>query len=436
VRNRHARLVTVPADDLPPTGGLWRGGFGRLFAADAISSTGRAMSSLALQLLLVTTMQATPEQLGIVRGAQWAPYLVFGLVAGVVVDRVRRRPVLIASDVASTLTWGAIAALAFTGRLTVPVLVGLVFLAGSITCFEVAAWQSYVPRLVPDPLLPAAFARLEQMGSVITAAGPLGAGALVRLVGAPIALAVDALTYAVSMVLLLTIRRAEPVRVRARASADTSVDTSAAPDRHLGRELREGATWVYGHPMIRPYALWLHTWFFFSNLGIPVVVFFASDELGLGPVAIGAVFAAAGVVGMAVAGSAPRLERRHGVGRVFAATEWFASPLAWAVIALTPTGWWAIPVLALGHGLTGLSTLTAGLGMSYRSVVTPDPLRARMNATIRTVNWGSIAVAAPLGGWIAHSFGNRTALGVAAAGLLAATAYLAQSPFRTARMPS
>ncbi len=420
--NGHARAVTARADELPPTGGLWRGGFGRLFAADAISSTGRAMSSLALQLLLVTSLGATPDQIGIVRGAQWTPYLVFGLVAGVVVDRVRRRPVLIASDVASTLTWGTIAALAFSGHLTVPILVGLVFLAGSITCFEVAAWQSYVPRLVPDPLLPSAFARLEQMGSVITAAGPLGAGALVRLVGAPFALAVDALTYAASMVILLTIRRPEP-------------RPAASPERHLGRELREGARWVYGHPMIRPYALWLHTWFFFTNLGIPVVVFFASSELDLGPLAIGAVFAAAGGVGMAVAGWAPRLEHRYGVGWVFATVEWFASPLAWLVLALTPTGFWAIPVLALGQGLTGLSTLTAGLGMSYRSVVTPDPLRARMNATIRTVNWGSIAIAAPLGGWIAHTFGNRIALGVAAAGLLAATAYLAQSPFRHARMP-
>jgi hypothetical protein len=245
---------------------MWRGGFGRLFAADAISTSGTVISTLALQFVLIDTLQADQQAIGVVRAAQWAPYLFVGMLAGVLVDRVRRRPVLVVADLVSAAVFTAIGVLALTGRLTVPLLAALVFLAGTVTCAGVAAYQSYVPRLVPDLLLPAAFARLEQMGQVVGSLGPLISGSLVRFVTAPIAVLIDAATYVVSALTLWTIRTPEPAPV-------------PPAHRDVRAELREGAAWVYRHDILRPYALWLHSWFFGISMVTTVVVYYGSTSI-------------------------------------------------------------------------------------------------------------------------------------------------------------
>ncbi len=400
---------------------MWRGGFGRLFAADAISTSGTVISTLALQFVLIDTLHADQQAIGVVRAAQWAPYLVVGMLAGVLVDRVRRRPVLVVADLVSAAVFTAIGVLALTGGLTVPILAALVFVAGTVTCAGVAAYQSYVPRLVPDPLLPAAFARLEQMGQVVGSVGPLVSGSLVRFVTAPVAVLIDAVTYVASAVTLWTIRTPEP---------------PPAPSAHrdLRAELREGAAWVYRHDVLRPYALWLHCWFFGISMVTTVVVYYATVELHLDPLAVGAAMAASGISGIVVAGFAPRLAARFGVGRVITTVEW-STPVWPVLVALAEPGPWAWVTLVVAHLIAGVTAITSSLMMSHRTAITPDRLRARMNATIRTFNWGGIAIAAPISGWIAATWGTRAAILCGAAVLLAATAYLWLSPYRDADFP-
>lgn len=395
--------------------------FWYLFAGDAASMLGTAISSLAIQLLLIQRLHASAAQVGAVRSAQWLPYLALGLVAGVWADRWRRRPVLIAGDLASAGLMATIGVLALSDRLTVPLLCGLVFAAGAVSCLAVASFQSFVPRVAPGQLLPEAFAAMAQSSSAVSSTGPLASGALVRLLGAPVAVLLDAVSYLVSALAVSRIRIHEPVADR-------------ADRRSVLAEVREGARWVYRHPQLRPYALWLHAWFFFATLVTTVLVYFATVELGLGPVTIGAILAVEGVSGLVFASFAARLQRRYGVGRVVTAVEW-ATPL-WAVlVALTPHGHWSIPVLVVAEMVSGATVISMALMMSHRTAITPDHLRARMNATIRTFNWGGLAVAAALAGWLASTFGTRTPLWVAAAGLLLATAYLWRSPYRQATMP-
>jgi MFS family permease len=398
-----------------------RGDFGRLFLGDATSTFGSVVSGLAIQFLLIDTLSATPGEIGLVKGAQWAPYLLFGLLAGVVAERFRRRPMLIAADLLGLSIFGAIGVLALTGRLTVASLAGLVFVFGAVTCVSVAAYQSYIPRLVTDRALPDAFARLEQMGATMSAVGPLAAGSLVRFLSAPVAVLVDAMSYAVSALCLLTIRTAEPA-------------PTLGSDRRLVAELREGARWVYRHEMLRPYAVWLHAWFFGRTLVTTVLVYYASQELHLGPLTIGLVVAASGVSGAIGAGLAPRLERRFGVGRVITTVEW-VSPLWPLLVMVARPGAWAVGLLIVAHLLDGLCSVSASLMMSYRTAITPDHLRARMNATIRTFNWGGLAIASVLSGWLGDHVGNRAAMGVGAAVLAVATAYLWRSAFRRAVIP-
>jgi MFS family permease len=391
--------------------------FARFWFADAVSNLGTFVSALALQLLLIETLHADQVDLGVVRSAQWLPYLLFGLVAGVVVDRVRRLPLLVGADVLCAALLATVGVLALYGRLTVPVLAVLVFVVGSASMFFNAAHQSLLPAIVPPGRLPGANARLSQTYSATQSLGPLVGGALVRLLSAPVAVLVDAASYAVSAATLTMLRVEERPPARARR-------------RHVWAELREGGAWVYRHATLGPYAISLHLWFFANGIVTTVLVYFATTELHLDALAIGLVLAATGVTGVVGAGLAPRLGVRFGTGRVVVATEW-ASPLAYALLLLAHPGPWALPWLLLANALFGLAMgVKDPLTMSHRNLVTPDRLRGRMNATIRSLNWGSIAIAAPLGGWLAATWGNRFAIGAGVLGLAVAALVLWRSPYR------
>ncbi|MEO7751800.1 MAG: MFS transporter [Terracoccus sp.] len=412
--------------------------FVRFWLADAVSNLGSFVSMLAVQLLLINTLHADQRAIGFVRSAQWLPYLLFGLLAGVVVDRVRRRPLLIAADVVCAVLLTGVGVLALTGHLTVPLLAVLVFLSGSASMFFVAAHLSYLPSLVPLRLLPMATARLEQTYAAAQSVGPLIGGALVRLLTAPVAVLVDAASYAVSAVLLATIHRAEPAPApSARSSTRESGEGASlgAAVRGVVDDLREGARWVYRHEMLAPYAVALHLWFFANAMVTTVFVYFASTELGLDALSIGIALAAAGLTAVLAAGLAPRLAERHGLGRVVTLSEWL-SPAAYALLLLARPGpgallWPVVANLLFGLGLGLKDPLT----MSHRNAVTPERLRGRMNATIRSFNWGSIAVAAPLAGIAAAAWGNRATIALGVAGLVVAAAVLNLSGYRRAELP-
>ncbi|WP_256841791.1 MFS transporter [Ornithinimicrobium cryptoxanthini] len=396
--------------------------FVQLWISDTAKWLGVFTSGLALQLLLIETLGADQVALGLVRSAQWLPMLLFGLVAGVLIDRVRRKPVLVVGDAVCALAFGAIGGLGLLGWLTVPLVAVLVFVAGTASLSATAAHQSFLPRLVPTSMLSRANARIEQSMTAAEALGPLLAGVLVRVASAPIAILVNAGTYAVSALVLSTIRVTEP------PPADGT-------ERHLWRELREGARWVYRHPTLAPYAIGLHTWFFFNSAVMTILVFYASEEIGLGPVAIGLVLASAGLTGVAAAGLTPRAADRFGAGSVICAATWLA-PLAFLLAALAPEGDAGLPVLVAGQLIYGVSNgLRGPLEMSYRNAVTPDRLRARMNSTIRSLNWGTITVSAPLAGWFALTYGNRPTILVCVVGLVVAALIPTLSPFRSVQLP-
>ncbi len=412
--------------------------FVRFWLADAVSNLGTFVSALAVQLLLIDTLGADQRAIGFVRSAQWLPYLLFGLLAGVVVDRVRRRPLLIAADLVCATLLTAVGVLALTGHLTVPLLTVLVFLSGSASMFFVAAHLSYLPSLVPLRSLPTATARLEQTYAAAQSVGPIVGGALVRLLTAPVAVLVDAASYAVSALLLATIRRDEPAPVpSARATTGQPGESAglATAVRGVVDDLREGARWVYRHEMLAPYAIALHLWFFANAMVTTVFVYFASTELGLDALSIGIALAAAGLTAVLAAGLSPRLAARYGLGRVVTVSEWL-SPAAYALLLLARPGtgallWPVVANLVFGLGLGLKDPLT----MSYRNGVTPERLRGRMNATIRSFNWGSIAVAAPLAGVAAAAWGNRVTIVLGVAGLLTAATVLNLSGYRRAELP-
>ncbi|WP_315094448.1 MFS transporter [uncultured Cellulomonas sp.] len=409
-------------------------GFARLWTASTTSAFGSYVTVLAIQVLVVDVLAGDAVDVGLVNAARWVPYLLFGLLAGVLVDRVRRRPLLVATDLLSAVALSAIPVLTAAGSLTVGWLGVLMAVFGLCTLVGDAAFQSFVPRLVPARLLGPAHARLDQSDAVAQASGPAVAGGLVQLLGAPVAVVVDAVSYLASAVLMATVRVDEP-----RGAAERRV-------RDIGPEIGEGLRWIYRHPTLRPLALSTHAWFACSAVAGAVMTAFALRTLHLSPATLGLALAVAGVGALVGSSVAVRLGDRWGAGHVIIAAR-LGTGTAWVVMAaaalLVPGGpvdgtWgggraWA--VFALGQLLLGLCMGAENANeMAYWQTATPDRLQGRTNATRRSANRAVIVVAAPLGGLLGDAAGYGSALVVAGSTLVVVAAVSAATGMRPARL--
>lgn len=397
-------------------------GFGRVWAAATVSGFGSYVTTLAIQVLVVVTLHEGAAGVGLVSAARWLPYLLFGLVGGVLIERSRRRPVLVATEFGLGLLLVAVPLLAWANQLSLTVLMALMAVFGLLSLLGDAAAQSFLPRLVPARLLTEANARLGQSDAAAQTCGPALAGVLVALFSAPLAVLVDAASYLVSGLLLLRVPVVEPPSRRA-----VSV-------RVIRTEAAEGLRWVYRHPTLRPLALNTHGWFLCNAAVGAVLAPFALHTLRLSAFGFGMSMAAAGVGGLGGALVATRLGVRFGAGRVIIACR-AATGAAWALAALSAPHWSGWLLFAAAQLLVGLSMGAENAHeLGYRQAVTPDALQGRMNATMRSVNRAMIVLGAPLGGLVGDVIGFRAMLWIAAAGFLVVSATLAMSPFRTARI--
>jgi len=394
-------------------------GFGRFWAASTVTGFGAYTTTVAIGVLVEVDLDGTALDLGWVNAARWAPYLLVGLVAGVLADRVRRRPLLAGADLVRAAVLAAVPLLAALDLLTLATLTALVAVFGLAAVVGDAAQQSFLPRLVGPAGLGRANTRLQQGDAAAQGVGPLVGGALAAA-GAPLALLVGAAGHLVSAVLVLATPLRDPRPAR-------------APRRPVLTELREGVRWVYRHPTLRPLALTTHTWFVANAAIGTVAVTYLLTVLGVGALGLGVATAAAGVGTLAGTSVAGRVGRRTGGagtvvgGRLVEA----AGVLLLVVLPLLP-----------GPGLVGVvvAQLLFGFGMgvegpfelSHRQAVTPDHLQGRTNATMRSANRAAVVVGAPAGGALALATSPRVALVLAAAVIAASALVLARSGFRHA----
>ncbi|WP_327093148.1 MFS transporter [Nonomuraea sp. NBC_01738] len=395
-------------------------GYVRFWSATTISVFGTYVTALGLQTLVILTLGASAFELGLLNAARWLPYLLFGLIVGVLVDRLRRKPLLVATDLGRAVLLMAIPALHLAGALTMPALLVFVFAVGVLSLVFDAADQSFVPRLVPRQALTVANARLQQADAVAQTAGPLLAGGLIKVIGAPLAILVDAVSYLVSGLLLATIRVQEP-------------PPQPAEHRNLLGELREGLAWVYHHRTLAPMALTSHAWFLVNSLLGTAFTAYALDPRGLDLGAFGlSVALACGGVAAVLGGSLSGwAERRLDAGPTIVVCH-AVIPFAWLLVPLASPST-ALVLVSLSQFVFWLVMGMMGpIEMSYRQSVTPDGLQARMNTTIRSLNRAAIVAGAPLGGWLAVTFGYGTALWAGVIGFALVALALGLSPFRTA----
>lgn len=400
-----------------------RGSFARYWAAAAISSFGTAVSAVAMPVLVVQLLGATPLEVGIVNAAQFVPYAVLGLIAGAYTDRWRRKPILVWASIGRALSLGAIPLLWLTGALQVWMLVVLLLLFGGFSVFGFAATQSLLPRLVARSQLVRANSRLDQTDAAAQTLGPALGGGLVGLLGAPLALAVDAASYVVDAVLNASIRVDERTgRVRDPGS-----------ERRLGAEIRAGLRWTYAQPTLGRLAVSTHVWFFANGIALTVLSLLALRSLGLGAVTFGVLLAVAGSATLLGATLASRAAAWIGTGPTIIVAR-AAYPCAWVLVAAA--AWFSTGPVLLFIALA-IHGLAAGIEnaneMALRQSVTPDALLGRVNANIRSANRTAAALGALLAGVAVGLVGEEWTLVVVMVVFAVAALLAAASPLRGLR---
>jgi len=397
--------------------------FTRIWWAQSVSTLGSYVTSLALSAIAVLTLDGTAQDVGWLNSARWLPYLVLGLLVGALVDRYRRRPVIVVTDLVRAALLLLIPIAWAADFLSLPFLMVIVACFGTASLINDAAVMSFLPRLVPRSHLQQAHARIDTTDAVAQAAGPALAGLLVKVVGAPLAVLVDAASYLFSAVMVLSVRIAE---------------TRTAPTQtpHVLREIREGVHWVYRGSGLLLLAVTTHVWFVGNAILGAVVAAYAFITLDLNALQFGVATALAGVGGVVGAVTSSGGGRWLGTGgAIIAAHAMTAVGVAVMVLAGIGTdSWAAASVLAAGQAFLGLG-LSFGNSHeeSYRQAVTPDGLRARTITTMRSFNRAILVVVAPLGGLLAVQTSNRFALACAALIFAAVVVILLASPIRAMR---
>jgi len=409
------------SDARPPS--LWRDGdFLRLWTGQTVSEMGSVVTRTALPILAVLTLHAGALEIGVLVASSSIAVLLVGLFAGVLVDRLPRRPFMIGADAGRALLLLSIPAAAFTGQLGLEQLYIVAFLEAGLGSFFDIAYHSYLPGLVaPDRLLEAN-AKIGMTSAVAELGGPGIGGALVQLASAPVAILVDAVSYVVSAVSIALIRAPE----RQVASVDVP--------RDLWRELAEGLRAVGQHRLLRPLFLSSVTSALFGNFFAALYTLYALEELHLPPLVLGLVVSAGGVGSLAAAAFVGPLTTRYGLGPTLVWTRVAAGVLSFLVpLAGGPPLFAALFLFIPQLFGDGLATVSQINGITLRQLVTPARLLGRVNGTSHVLLEGIAPIGAIAGALIAESFGIRTAVGVAVVGSFAGLVFLVWSPVRTIR---
>jgi MFS family permease len=403
---------------LRPRGRLWsEREFLRLWAGQSVSVAGDQIGALALPLVAVLVLDASAAEMGVLTAMVWLPHLLFSLGAGLYVDRrARRLPLMIAADLGRAALIATIPVAYWLDALTIEHLLAVAFLTGVLTVLFDVAWSTFFLRVVPREDVVEANAKLSTSRSLAYVGGPPAAGGLVQLLGAPVAVLADALSFVGSALFLGRIRTEEPPLLPANGDS-------------IRKRLADGFRFQFGHPLLRPFLGCFATINLF-NLGFgAIVVLFMARELGLSAGAIGVILGTAAVGALVGAWIAPAVGRRLGMGpALMLGAVLFPAPYLVFPLAAGPEPLvWATLIAA--EFVAGVGVMILDIhGNSLILLLTPEEMRPRQAATFRFVNYGVRPLGAFGGGVLAAAIGLRPALMITAAGAVLGVLWLVASP--------
>ena len=400
--------------------GLWGSpDFVKLWLGRTVSQFGSHITGLALAVTAILWLKATPGQMGLLSATEDAAILLFSLLAGVWVDRLRRRPLLVTADLGRALALASIPVAALTGRLSLAQLYLVGALTGVQTVVFTVADRSYLPTLVEREQLIEANAKLNASEAVAEVGGQALAGLLVQWLSAPLAILLDALSYVFSAVCLGLIRKPEP-------------PPKAAQERESAwLEVITGLRVIVKDPILRELTAASASREFFGNFWKALYFLFLVRQLGLSPAFVGISIAVGGVGSLLGAMAAGPITRRFGVGQILLGTLLLQIPLGW-IIPLAHGSRAAVMGLCLIAQLTDfLYPLQIITQQSLCQALIPHRLMGRAHASMEFLTRGVGPLGALLGGILGGVIGMRLTLLGASMGTVLAVLCLAFSPVRS-----
>jgi MFS family permease len=392
-----------------------------LWGGQAVSQSGSAITTLALPLTAVVVLRASTFTVGLLSAATYAAFIFIALPAGVIVNRLAKRRLMIWCDVARLLIIASIPLAAALGVLSIGQLFAAALTAGVFSVFFDVANQSYVPTLVGPPQLTDANGKLGASRSFAQVAGPGLGGGLVAAVGVIGAVTVDGLSYAVSVASLLAIRQPEERPERAPVSM-----------RRCRAEIAAGLVFVGRHPILRRTTACTATGNLFIAMEMALDIVFLVRVLHVRPGLTGVLIAAGSLGGVAGGALAGPLARRIGSARIM----WIAPLVIGAPSVLVPLAepGWRVVLFPIGYGISAFSCVLLSVAqLTYRQLVCPPELRASMNAATRWIIWGVMPLGGLLGGALGDLIGVRPSMWLAILGTWAAGFWIFFSPLRSVR---
>lgn len=395
------------------------GAFWNYWGASTLSSTGTAVTAVALPLTAVTVLDATPFQLGLVAAASYLAWALIGLPAGVITQRLPLRRTQIACDLVRALAIASVPVVWWLGYLSIGQLVATALVINFAEVLFFAASSTFMVSVVPKDELNARNSLMSGTHAVTQLGGPSLGGLLVQLMGAVPALFVDAVSYVASAVLLKRLPERNPVD-----SGEARTSTRAM--------IADGWRFVARHPVMAPATWWACVVNFVCGAQMALFAVYLVRNLEAPPGVVGLLLATEGVGALVFASLTPWLVRRIGSARVL---------LAEGVLGAV-----AATIIPWGHGLTGWIFFAVGnclfagsvvpgsvVTRTYRQVASPPELLSRVMATVRFVSWGLIPAGGLAAGALAEVIGVRTTLLLTAPLMLLGPLLVWASPIRQLR---
>ncbi len=400
--------------------------FRKLWVGDTISQFGTQVSQLAIPLVAIIFLKASPFEVALLGAVEFLPFLLFTLPAGAWVDRLQRRPILITGDLGRAFCLISIPIAYELGFLTILQLYVVAFLMGVLTVFFDVSYQSYLPSLVERDQLVEGNAKLQASQSAAQILGPGFGGYLIGVLTAPVAVIVDAVSYLASALFVFAIQGSEPPIEPRTGPRGSRTDRL----RGFGGEIREGLAFVLGHPYLRMIAGATGSSNLFSNVVFGIYLVYVVRVLGLDPLRIGLIFSLGSIGTFVGALIANKVAARIGVGRTIVLVMLLNGPST-LLIAIAPVGG-AEPFLIASAALAGFTGLIYNINqVSFRQAITPERMQGRMNATMRFLVWGTIPIGAVISGILATIFGLSTTIWIGAIGSFLPVLFLVFSPIRS-----
>ncbi len=408
---------------LPPGDLLRDAVYRRLFASILISSFGGQVTLLALPITAAVLLHATPTQMGFLTALEIWPFVLFSLPSGVWLDRVRKLPVYVAGELAIGLAVASVPLAWWAGWLSMAWLYVVAFVIGTVYTTAGSAAQIVLTQVVPRERLVEAHAKNALASSGAEVAGPAFAGVLIKAVGAPVALVVDAVLVTLSALILRGIRIAEAL--------------PPAHGAHFGRDLAAGLRFVFEHRLLVALAAAVGTWQLCHNAAVVVQILVATRTLGLSAQAVGLCYMGMGAGTVLASVFGQRISARIGPGPCLVLGFALCSA-GWALLAVAPAGPWGVAAFATMLTLFSTGAVLVFINfLSLRQAVTPAPLLGRMTSTMR---WLILLPAGPgalIGGWLGEHVDLRASLAFAggSALLLALVAWNVPTIRRVRELP-